>query len=94
MQKIKKEWRQNEKGAYMFYCTPYCSEEMILGFYPEKKNGQYYCTWVSEIMEVEHDYEYFNTIDDAKKYLEGKFREWIIDQVEIYKSYLECVTEE
>lgn len=84
-----KYWEQTNDGVYKLHFNPYNCEDMILlKFCTDKKDKTVYY-FVSEVLEIEGDYQRFDSIEDAKEEFEYMVRDYFQEQLNYYEELLE-----
>ena len=64
------------------------SEECVLSFTQSKEDETCFL-FVSEDMKVEYDYEFFDSVAEAKEEFEEKYADYLRDEISYYETLLE-----
>lgn len=88
---MKKYWKQNEEGVYSLCVGEHNSIEMIKLFLEDntctESNKKYRCHFTSDMLNIEYDYEDFESIIEAK-YLEEKVVDYLNNQIDFFETLL------
>lgn len=85
-------WLQND-DVYELHFTQFYDDEIILKFIQDKEDSENYI-YVSELLNVEHDEEFAESIEDAMEQFEDIVLEHIQEQISYYDEMLEKFQEE
>lgn len=85
-------WLQND-DVYELHFTQFYDDEIILKFIQDKEDSENYI-YVSELLNVEHDEEFAESIEDAMEQFEDMVLEHIQEQISYYDEMLEKFQEE
>ena len=68
-------------------------EECVLSFTQSKEDETCFL-FVSEDMKVEYDYEFFDSVAEAKEAFEEKYADYLRDEISYYETLLEDFEEQ
>lgn len=85
-------WLKND-DVYELHFTQFYDDEIILKFIQDKEDLENYI-YVSELLNVEHDEEFAESIEDAMEQFEDMVLEHIQEQISYYDEMLEKFQEE
>lgn len=85
-------WLQND-DVYELHFTQFYDDEIILKFIQDKEDSENYI-YVSELLNVKHDEEFAESIEDAMEQFEDMVLEHIQEQISYYDEMLEKFQEE
>ena len=89
-----KEWiKNNDCCCWELHFHPYNNDEILLKFCVDKNDHT--CFWyVSDLLNVEEDCIWANSIEDAKEDFEYKISEYYQDQINYYDELLDKFEED
>lgn len=85
-------WLENDE-LYELHYTRFCDDEIILKFIQDKNDSESYI-YVSELLNVEHDEEFAESIEDAMEQFEYMVVDHIQEQISYYEEMLDKFQEE
>lgn len=80
-------WLVND-DVYELHFTQFCDDEIILKFIQDKEDSKNYI-YVSDLLNVEHDEEFAESIEDAMEYFENKVIDYIKEKIAYYDEMLD-----
>lgn len=87
-----KYWLLND-GVYELHFTQFYDDEIILKFIQDKNDSENYI-YVSELLNVEHDKEFAESIEDAMEQFEYMVVDYIQEKISYYEEMLDKFQEE
>lgn len=85
--KANRHWEERN-GCYELHFESYGNDEVVLKFTPDKKDNT--CYWyVSKDLNVEADYEFCESMEDAKETFEIMYEQHLEGQLGYYEELLE-----
>ena len=85
-------WLEND-GVYELHFTQFYDDEIILKFVQDKDNLENYI-YVSDLLNVEHDEEFAESVEDAMEQFENLIVDHIQEQISYYDEMLDKFQEE
>lgn len=85
-------WLLND-GVYELHFTQFYDDEIILKFIQDKEDSENYI-YVSELLNVEHDEEFAESVEDAMEQFEAMVVDHIQEQISYYEEMLGKFQEE
>lgn len=85
-------WLDND-DVYELHFTQFYDDEVILKFKQDKDDPENYI-YVSDLLKVEYDEIYANSVDDAMEQFEDMIIDYIEDKISYYEEMLDKFQEE
>lgn len=82
-----KYWLVND-GVYELHFTHFYDDEIILKFIQDKNDSDNYI-YVSDLLNVEHDEEFAESVEDAMKQFEDMVIDYIKEKIGYYEEMLD-----
>jgi len=79
-------WKDNN-GVFELHFEQFYEDSIVLKFIQDEKDNTC-CRYCSDLLKVEEDYEFCDTIEEAKELFEDKVREHILDELNYYDDML------
>ena len=80
-------------GVYELHFTQFYDDEIILKFIQDKDDSENYI-YVSDLLNVEYDEEFAESVEDAMDQFENKVIDYIQEQISYYEEMLDKFQEE
>ena len=90
---MNKRWIDYANKSDLMFRKFGCDEECVLSFTQSEEDKTCFL-FVSEDLKVEYDYEFFDSVEEAKKAFEEMYAEHIRDEISYYETLLENWEEE
>lgn len=85
-------WSVND-GVYELHFTQFYDDKIILKFIQDKDDPDNYI-YVSDLLNVEHDEEFAESVEDAMEQFEDKVIDYIKEKISYYDEMLDKFQEE
>ena len=85
-------WLLND-GVYELHFTQFYDDEIILKFIQDKDDSENYI-YMSDLLNVEHDEEFAESIEDAMEQFEDMVIDYIEEKISYYEEILDKFQEE
>lgn len=85
---MNKRWIDYGNRSDLMFSKLGSEEECVLSFTQSKEDETCFL-FVSEDMKVEYDYEFFDSVAEAKEEFEEKYADYLRDEISYYETLLE-----